>query len=37
AVRETRRLLDCMGWAVLLPQLLALLGLLFADAGVGKA
>ncbi|MGC0155342.1 DUF979 domain-containing protein [Chromobacterium vaccinii] len=36
-VRETRRLLDCMGWAVLLPQLLALLGLLFADAGVGKA
>ncbi|QEL55900.1 DUF979 domain-containing protein [Chromobacterium paludis] len=36
-MRETRRLLDCMGWAVLLPQMLALLGLLFADAGVGKA
>ncbi|POZ63748.1 DUF979 domain-containing protein [Chromobacterium alticapitis] len=36
-LRETRRLLDCMGWAVLLPQMLALLGLLFADAGVGKA
>ncbi|QND84266.1 DUF979 domain-containing protein [Chromobacterium vaccinii] len=37
AVRETRRLLDNVGWAFLLPQVLALLGLLFADAGVGKA
>ncbi|MEO9386860.1 DUF979 domain-containing protein [Chromobacterium phragmitis] len=37
AVRETRRLLDSVGWAFLLPQVLALLGLLFADAGVGKA
>ncbi|KUM01628.1 DUF979 family protein [Chromobacterium subtsugae] len=37
SIRETRRLLDCMGWAVLLPQMLAVLGLLFADAGAGKA
>ncbi|OHX19030.1 DUF979 domain-containing protein [Chromobacterium sphagni] len=36
-MRETHRLLDCMGWAVLLPQMLAVLGLLFADAGAGKA
>lgn len=37
AVREARRLLETMGPAVLLPQLLATLGLLFTDAGVGKA
>ena len=36
-VREARRLVDAMGWALVLPQLLAMLGLLFSDAGVGKA
>jgi uncharacterized membrane protein len=36
-VREARRLIDVMGWALVLPQLLAMLGLLFSDAGVGKA
>lgn len=36
-VREARRLVDAMGWAVVLPHLLAVLGLLFAEAGVGKA
>ena len=37
AMRESRRLTDAMGWAVVLPHMLAVLGLLFADAGVGKA
>ncbi|CAM3664152.1 DUF979 domain-containing protein [Roseateles saccharophilus] len=37
ALREARRLLEAMGPAVILPQMLATLGLLFADAGVGKA
>lgn len=36
-VREAKRLLEAMGWAVLLPQLLATLGFLFNDAGVGTA
>ncbi len=36
-VREARRLIDAMGWAIVLPQLLAMLGLVFSDAGVGKA
>jgi uncharacterized membrane protein len=36
-VREARRLVDAMGWAVVLPHMLAVLGLLFAEAGVGKA
>ena len=33
---EARRLLDAVGWAAVLPQLLAALGALFALAGVGK-
>ena len=37
ALRESRRLIDAMGWAVVLPHMLAVLGLLFSDAGVGKA
>lgn len=37
AMREARRLIDSMGWAVVLPHMLAVLGLLFMDAGVGKA
>ncbi len=36
-VREARRLIDAMGWAVALPHMLAVLGLLFSEAGVGKA
>lgn len=37
SMRESRRLFEAMGWAVLLPQLLAVLGIIFTDAGVGKA
>jgi uncharacterized membrane protein len=33
---ESRRLLDSVGWAAMLPQLLASLGAVFAAAGVGK-
>jgi uncharacterized membrane protein len=36
-VREFRRLLDAIGWALVLPHLLAVLGLMFTEAGVGKA
>ncbi|SOZ51427.1 conserved hypothetical protein, DUF979; putative TRANSMEMBRANE PROTEIN [Cupriavidus taiwanensis] len=36
-VRESRRLTESLGWALVLPQILAMLGLVFADAGVGKA
>jgi uncharacterized membrane protein len=36
-VREARRLIDAIGWALVLPQLLAMLGLVFSDAGVGQA
>jgi uncharacterized membrane protein len=34
---EGRRLLDALGWAVLLPMLLATLGSVFAATGVGSA
>jgi uncharacterized membrane protein len=34
-IREVRRLLDAVGWAAVLPQMLAALGALFAIAGVG--
>ncbi len=34
---EGRRLADMMGWALILPQLLAALGAVFALAGVGAA
>jgi uncharacterized membrane protein len=37
AAREQRRLVDAMGWAIVLPHMLAVLGLLFTEAGVGKA
>ncbi|OJY15202.1 MAG: hypothetical protein BGO98_22415 [Myxococcales bacterium 68-20] len=33
--RECRRLMDLVGWAAVLPQMLAALGALFAAAGVG--
>ena len=36
-LRESRRLVDAMGWALVLPQMLGMLGLVFSDAGVGKA
>ena len=34
-LQEARRLLDSIGWAFILPQILATLGLLFTTAGVG--
>ncbi|GAA0831550.1 MAG: DUF979 domain-containing protein [Cupriavidus sp.] len=37
SMRESRRLIESLGWALVLPQMLAMLGLVFADAGVGKA
>ncbi|NML62639.1 DUF979 domain-containing protein [Massilia sp. RP-1-19] len=36
-MREWRRLVDSIGWALVLPHMLAVLGLLFSEAGVGKA
>lgn len=35
-IREARRLMDAVGWAAVLPQMLAALGALFALAGVGQ-
>ena len=35
-LREARRLLDTVGWAAVLPQMLAALGAVFAAAGVGQ-
>jgi len=37
AFQEGRRLLDLLGWASLLPQMLAALGAVFALAGLGTA
>ena len=34
-IQEGRRLIDAIGWAAVLPQMLAALGVLFAAAGVG--
>ena len=36
-MRESRRLTEALGWALVLPQMLGMLGLVFSDAGVGKA
>ena len=36
-VQEGRRLIDAIGWAAVLPQMLASLGVLFAVAGIGDA
>ena len=36
-LQEGRRLIDAVGWAAVLPQMLASLGAIFALAGVGKA
>jgi len=35
-LQEGRRLMDLVGWAALLPQMLAALGAVFAAAGVGQ-
>jgi uncharacterized membrane protein len=35
-INEGRSLLETMGWAMLLPQMLATLGTLFSTAGVGE-
>jgi uncharacterized membrane protein len=37
AVEQSRRLIDAIGWAALLPLLLATLGSVFAATGVGEA
>ncbi len=37
SMRETRRLVDALSWAAVLPQMLGMLGLVFSDAGVGRA
>jgi uncharacterized membrane protein len=36
ALQEGRRLVDAIGWAAVLPQMLAALGAVFAAAGVGE-
>jgi uncharacterized membrane protein len=36
ALQEGRRLIDAIGWAAVLPQMLAALGVVFAAAGVGE-
>ncbi|MFJ3957381.1 DUF979 domain-containing protein [Arthrobacter sp. NPDC090010] len=36
-VLESRRILESIGWAALLPQMLSTLGILFTKAGVGTA
>jgi uncharacterized membrane protein len=35
-LQEARRLFDSVGWAVILPQMLAALGAIFAASGVGE-
>jgi uncharacterized membrane protein len=37
SMKEARRLIDALSWAAVLPQMLGMLGLVFSDAGVGKA
>jgi uncharacterized membrane protein len=37
SIKESRRLIDTIGWASILPQMLAALGGLFTVAGVGSA
>lgn len=37
AVRESRRLVDAIGWALILPQMLAMLGGVFVAAKTGQA
>lgn len=37
SIRESRRLIEAIGWAALLPQMLAALGGVFTASGVGNA
>jgi uncharacterized membrane protein len=37
ALRQSRELTDVIGWALVLPQMLAMLGAMFQHTGVGKA
>ncbi|CAE6937678.1 hypothetical protein R69927_07514 [Paraburkholderia domus] len=37
AVRQSRELTDVIGWTLVLPQMLAMLGAMFQHTGVGKA
>ena len=37
SAKEARRLVDALSWAVVLPQMLGMLGLVFAASGVGIA
>jgi uncharacterized membrane protein len=37
AVRESRRLVDAIGWALILPQMLAMLGGVFVVAQTGRS
>jgi len=37
SMRQSRHLTESLGWALLLPQMLAVLGLMFGRAGVGDA
>ncbi len=37
AVRQSRRLVDTIGWAVILPQMLAMLGGVFVVANTGES
>ncbi len=36
-IHEMRRLIDTLGWALILPQMLAMLGIIFSASGVDKA
>ncbi|RTL02676.1 MAG: DUF979 domain-containing protein [Proteobacteria bacterium] len=37
SMHEMRRLIDTLGWAIVLPQMLAMLGIIFSACGVDKA
>jgi uncharacterized membrane protein len=37
SIRQSRSLTESLGWALVLPQTLAMVGLVFAAAGVGKS
>lgn len=37
SMRQSRHLTESVGWTLLLPQMLAILGLMFGQSGVGKA
>lgn len=37
SIKESRRLLEAIGWAAILPQMLSILGTVFTESGVGVA